>query len=70
MPMPAVPAHTAIARWRSTGSGNTLVRMDRVAGKTSAAPTPVERAERDQLRRAGGQGRAPEATAEDGEAGG
>ena len=39
-PAPASPAQTAMARARSCG-GKTLVRIDRVAGITSAAPTPM-----------------------------
>ena len=38
---PPVPAQTAMARCRSAASGKTLVRIESVAGKTSAAPTPV-----------------------------
>ena len=41
MPIPAVLAQIAIARWRSTGSVNTFVMIESVAGKISAAPTPV-----------------------------
>ncbi len=39
-PAPANPAHTAMARPRSWG-GKTVTRIDRVAGITSAAPTPM-----------------------------
>ncbi len=39
-PTPATPAHTAIARGRSSG-GNTWARIDSVAGMTNAAPTPI-----------------------------
>ena len=41
MPIPAVLAQIAIAFWRSTGSVNTLVMIESVAGKISAAPIPV-----------------------------
>ena len=39
-PPPEMPAHTAIALPRSCG-GNTLVRIDSVAGMTNAAPRPM-----------------------------
>ena len=39
-PAPASPAHTPMARPRSWG-GKTVTRIDRVAGMTSAAPTPM-----------------------------
>ena len=39
-PMPAVPAHTPIARPRSAG-GKTLVMIERVAGMISAPPMPM-----------------------------
>src|SRR5437763_890803 len=41
IPMPATPAHTPIARARSAGSRNVLVRIDRVVGKMNAPPTPM-----------------------------
>src|SRR5947209_11830352 len=39
-PAPAIPAQMAMARARSSG-GNTLVRIDSVAGITSDAPAPI-----------------------------
>ena len=39
-PMPAVPAHTPMARPRSWG-GNTFVMIDSVAGMISAPPMPM-----------------------------
>ena len=39
--MPATPAHTPIARARSAGSRNVLVRIDSVVGKMNAPPTPM-----------------------------
>ncbi len=39
-PAPEMPAHTAIALPRSC-RGNTLVRIDSVAGMTNAAPKPM-----------------------------
>ena len=41
IPMPATPAHTPIARARSAGSRNVLVRIDSVVGKMNAPPTPM-----------------------------
>ncbi len=41
-PSPENPAHTAIARPRSLGSRNTLVRIDSVAGMINAPPTPMK----------------------------
>ena len=41
MPMPATPAHTPMARARSAGSRNVLVRIDSVVGKMNAPPTPM-----------------------------
>ena len=40
-PRPEKPAQIAIARPRSVGSRNTLVRIDRVAGMISAPPMPM-----------------------------
>ena len=40
MPRPDTPAHTPMARPRSS-SGNTLVRIDRVDGMMNAPPTPI-----------------------------
>ena len=40
MPMPAVPAHTPIARPRSF-AGKTLVMIERVAGMMNAPPMPM-----------------------------
>ena len=39
--MPATPAQIPIARPRSPGSVNTLVRMDSVDGMMNAPPTPI-----------------------------
>ena len=39
-PSPDTPAHSAMARARSPGSLNTLVRIDSVAGMMNAAPKP------------------------------
>ena len=39
-PPPAMPAQTAMALGRSSG-GNTLVRMESVAGMTKAAASPI-----------------------------
>ena len=41
MAMPATADHRPIALARSFGSVNTLVRIDNVAGMTSAAPSPM-----------------------------
>ena len=40
-PSPATPAQAAMACARSLGSVNRLVMIDRVAGITNAAPTPM-----------------------------
>ena len=40
-PRPEKPAQMAMARPRSRGSRNTLVRIDRVEGMISAPPTPI-----------------------------
>ncbi len=40
-PSADTPAHTPMALARSTGSRNTLVMIDRVAGMMQAPPTPM-----------------------------
>ena len=40
MPSPDTPAHTPMARPRSS-AGNTLVRIDSVAGMMNAPPIPI-----------------------------
>ena len=41
-PSPEKPAQMAIARPRSTGSRNTLIRIDSVAGMINAPPMPMK----------------------------
>ena len=65
---PATPAQAPTARDRCS-RGKVLVIVDRVAGMTSAAPTPEQAAHRDQPAGVGDGHRGDRPGAEDGEAG-